>query len=168
MNKTKRLTVDALLTAVALLLFLVEMQIPPLTAIPGIKIGLANVVTLFSLVYCGKKDAAAILFVRILLGAIFAGSFSAFLYSLSGGVFCYLAMCAVLHFLKKPLWPVSVFGAAAHNIGQLFAAALLMQTPSVFWYLPYLLLAAVVSGTFTGICTSLVLQRIIKGKDHTA
>ncbi|MGN0635728.1 MAG: Gx transporter family protein [Acutalibacteraceae bacterium] len=168
MKGTKRLTVNALLTATALLLFLVEMQIPPLTTIPGIKIGLANVVTLFSLAYCGKKNAAMILFTRILLGSVFAGSFSAFLYSLSGGILCYAAMCIAMHFLQKPLWPVSVFGAVAHNIGQLAAAALLMQTASVFWYLPYLLLAAILSGTFTGICASLVLQRISKGKDHAA
>ena len=165
MNKTKRLTVDALLTATALLLFLVELQIPPLTAIPGIKIGLANVVTLFALVYCGKKDAALILFARILLGSIFSGSISAFLYSICGGVSCYVVMCVALRFLKKPLWPVSVFGAVAHNIGQLLAAGVLMQTVSVFWYLPYLLLAAVLSGTFTGICASLVLKRLHKGKD---
>lgn len=168
MKGTKRLTVNALLTATALLLFLVEMQIPPLTTIPGIKIGLANVVTLFSLAYCGKKDAAMILFTRILLGSFFAGSFSAFLYSLSGGILCYAVMCITMQFLQKPLWPVSVFGAVAHNIGQLAAAALLMQTASVFWYLPYLLLAAILSGTFTGICASLVLQRISKGKDHAA
>ena len=165
MNKTKRLTVDALLTATALLLFLVELQIPPLTAIPGIKIGLANVVTLFALVYCGEKDAALILFARILLGSIFSGSVSAFLYSICGGVLCYVVMCVALRFLKKPLWPVSVFGAVAHNVAQLLAASVLMQTVSVFWYLPYLLLAAVLSGTFTGICASLILKRLHKGKD---
>lgn len=165
MKGTKRLTVNALLTATALLLFLVEMQIPPLTTIPGIKIGLANVVTLFSLSYCGKKDAAWILFARILLGSIFSGSVSAFLYSICGGVLCYAVMCVALRFLKKPLWPVSVFGAVAHNIGQLAAASVLMQTVSVFWYLPYLLLAAILSGTFTGICASLILKRLHKGKD---
>lgn len=168
MNKTKRLTVDSLLTATALLLFLVELQIPPLTAIPGIKIGLANVVTLFALVYCGKSDAALILFARILLGSIFSGSVSAFLYSICGGALCYAVMCLALHFFKKPLWPISVFGAIAHNIGQLLAACVLMQTVSVFWYLPYLLLAAVISGTFTGLCASLVLHRLHKGKDDTA
>lgn len=164
MNKTRRLTTDAMLSGMALLLFIIEAQIPPLTAIPGIKIGLANVVTLFTIYYCGKKDAAAVLLIRILLGAIFAGNLSTFIYSICGGVLCYICMCVASLLIKKPVWPVSIFGAIAHNVGQLLAASVLMQTPSVFFYLPYLILAAILSGAFTGVIASLVLNRLQKEK----
>ena len=164
--KTKRLTLDAVLAAIALLLFLIEAQIPPLTAIPGIKIGLANVVTLFSVCFLGKRDAAAILFVRITLGAIFAGNASTFLYSLCGAVFCYLVTCLLSKPLQNQVWVLSIFGAAAHNLGQLLAASILMQSMSVLWYLPYLLIAAIISGAFTGLCVCFLLRRLKKRKDR--
>lgn len=162
MNKVRRLTTDAVLAAAALLLFIVEAQIPPLTAIPGIKIGLANTVTLIAVYLCGKKDAAAVLFVRIILGTIFAGNFSTFLYSASGGILCCIITCVLSGILSKQIWVVSIFGAIAHNIGQLLAASVLLQTVSVFWYLPYLLLAAILSGAFTGICAAFLIHRLQK------
>lgn len=167
MNKTRRLTLDAMLAGMALLLFIIEAQIPPLTAIPGIKIGLANVVTLFTVYYCGKKDTAAVLLIRILLGAIFAGNLSTFIYSICGGVLCYIVMCVASLILKNPIWPVSIFGAIAHNVGQLLAAAVMMQTTSVFFYFPYLILAAILSGAFTGILALLVLNRLKKEKKNS-
>lgn len=166
MNSIKRLTMDAMLAAAALLLFIVEAQIPPLTTIPGIKIGLANTVTLIAIFLLGKKDAAAVLAVRIILGAVFAGNLSTFLYSASGGILCCIVMCLLADRLSEKIWVVSVFGAIAHNIGQLLAASILMRTASVFWYLPYLLLAAVISGIFTGLCAGFIVKRLqqIQGK----
>ena len=165
MNKTKRVALDAILAAIALLLFIVEAQMPPLTSIPGIKIGLANAVTLFAVYYCGKKDTAAILFVRVVLGAVFAGNMSTFLYSFCGACCCFAITCLLARFFRKNVWILSVFGAAAHNTGQLLAASVLMQTASVFWYLPYLLIAAVCSGAFTGLCTQFLLHRIQNRRD---
>ncbi|MBQ7543036.1 MAG: Gx transporter family protein [Clostridia bacterium] len=165
MIKTKRLALDAVLAAIALLLFLVEAQIPPLTSIPGVKIGLANAVTLFAVCFLGKKDAAAILFVRVILGAVFAGNLSTFFYSASGAVCCYLVTCILYKPLCKTVWVLSVFGAAAHNAGQLLCACILLQSPSVFWYFPYLLIAAVISGAFTGICVHLILRRMKNRKE---
>ena len=165
MNHTKRIALDAILAAIALLLFIVEAQLPPLTSIPGIKIGLANVITLFAVCWCGKRDAAAILFVRVVLGAVFAGNFLTFIYSFCGACLCFFITCLLVRFFKKNVWVLSVFGALAHNTGQLIAAAFLMQSAAVFWYLPYLWIAAVCSGAFTGLCTQFLLKRLENRKD---
>ena len=85
--KTKKLALMALLTAIALTIFMVEAQIPPLVPLPGVKIGLSNIVTVFAVFALGPKEAASILFCRIFLGSIFAGNFSSILYSAAGG-FC--------------------------------------------------------------------------------
>jgi heptaprenyl diphosphate synthase len=165
MKTTKRIALDAMLAAVALLLFIVEAQLPPLTSIPGIKIGLANAVTLAAVYLCGRRDAAAILFVRVCLGAVFAGNPTTFLYSASGAALCLAATCLLCAPLKKTVWVVSVFGAIAHNVGQLLIASVLLQSAAVFWYLPYLLIAAVISGTFTGLCVQFLLRRLQDRKE---
>lgn len=155
-----------MLAAVALLLFIVEAQLPPLTAIPGVKIGLANAVTLSAVYLCGRRDAAAILFVRVCLGAVFAGNPTTFLYSAAGAALCLAVTCILCKPLQKTVWVVSVFGAIAHNTGQLLAASVLMQSAAVFWYLPYLLIAAVISGAFTGLCVQYLLTRLQHRKDE--
>ena len=119
MRNTKRIAVDAILAAIALLLFLVEAQIPAFIPIPGIKLGLANIVTLVVLHLFGKRDAAAGLFVRITLGAVFAGTVTTFFFSVIGGLFCFLLLVLLRRFSGIPLWVHSVFGAVAHNIGRL-------------------------------------------------
>lgn len=166
MKTTKRIALDAMLAAVALLLFLVEAQLPPLTAIPGIKIGLANAVTLAAVYLCGRRDAAAILFVRVCLGAIFAGNPTTFLYSVSGAALCLAVTCLLCRPLRKNVWVLSVFGAITHNIGQLLAASVLLRSAAVFWYLPYLLIAAVISGAFTGFCVQFLLHRLNRRKEN--
>lgn len=166
MKGTKRIALDAMLAAMALLLFIVETQIPPLTTIPGIKIGLANVVTLFAVYYCGRRDAAAILFVRVCLGAVFAGNATTFLYSAAGAALCLIITCFVCRPLRRTVWVAGVLGAIAHNVGQLFMAAVLLRSAAVFWYLPYLLIAAVISGAFTGLCVQLLLRRLNRRKEE--
>lgn len=166
MKGTKRIALDAVLSALALLLFIVEAQLPPLTAIPGIKIGLANAVTLAAVYLCGRRDAAAILFVRVCLGAVFAGNLTTFLYSAGGAALCLAVTCLLCRPLQKTVWVVSVFGAVAHNIGQLLVASAMLRSGAVFWYLPYLLIAAVISGTFTGLCVQFLLNRLNHRKEE--
>ena len=90
--KTKRIALDALLTAIALIIFVVELLVPIPFPVPGVKLGLSNVVTLFALFACGPVDALIILLLRIGLGTIFGGNLSAILYSLAGGLLCYLVI----------------------------------------------------------------------------
>lgn len=151
MNRTKKLTAMGILTAVALILFTVEAQIPSLT-IPGIKLGLANIVTLVALLFLGRKSAGLILAARIFLGSLFAGSFSTILFSAAGGLLCYIVMSLLINRLpKKQLWVISILGAMAHNLGQLLMAAVVLRSLAVFAYGPILLVSAIITGAFTGI-----------------
>lgn len=149
----KRLVSDGVLTAFALIIFILEMQLPPLLPIPGIKLGLSNIVTLFALCFLGGRDAFLIVTARILLGAALTGNPAAMLYSLAGGLCC-LGVESLLFFVCriKPIWAVSAVGAITHNTAQLAVAALVTKTSAVFFYLPFLWAAAIPTGLFTGLC----------------
>lgn len=148
----KRLVTLALLTTIALTIFVIEAQIPPLIpTIPGIKLGLANVITLVVLVQYRVRDAAAVLLMRILLGSMFTGQVISMLYSLAGGWLCFAGIALLCQLLqKKYLWFVSIIGAILHNTGQIAMAMLIMQTTRVLVYLPFLLIAGCITGLFTG------------------
>ena len=152
MAKTKKLALMAVLTAIALTVFVIESQIPPIVPIPGVKLGLANMITLVAMLVLGRKEAGAILAVRILMGSMFAGGVSGFLFSLAGGTLAYLVMMLLVGiFPEKLLWVVSVFGAIAHNIGQLAVAVWVSGTPSIIVYGPALMASGIITGAFTGI-----------------
>jgi len=158
---TKRLAADAVLTAAALALVLLEAQIPPIAPVPGIKLGLANVVTLVAIYAVGRRDAGVILLLRVCLGGVFAGTVTAFLFSAAGGLCSFAVMCLLSRpFRGGRVWAVSVFGALAHNTGQLAAASVLMRTARVFYYFPALVLSAVVTGVFTGLCAQYAAKTI--------
>lgn len=161
--KTKKLVFMALLTAVSLTVWVLEAQIPMPVPVPGVKPGLANVVTLAAMALLGRKEAGLILLVRIVLGSLFAGSFSAILFSLAGGLLAWAVMALTLGlFEEKRLWVVSVFGALAHNAGQLLAAAAVTKTAGIFWYAPPLVAAAVITGVFTGIAAVYLVKAVKK------
>ena len=151
--KVKTLTTIGILTALALIIFIVEAQIPPPVAVPGVKLGLANVVTLITLIFLGRREAGLVLAARIILGSIFAGSVSTIIFSATGGVFCFAVMAFTVNRIpRKQLWVVSVLGAIAHNVGQLLAACFVMGTVSIWYYAPVLFISAIVTGVFTGFC----------------
>jgi heptaprenyl diphosphate synthase len=156
--KTRQLTFIAMLSAVALIIFVVEAQIPVLIPINGVKLGLSNVVTLFAIWTIGRREAGIVLLVRILLGNFVAGNLTAMLYSLAGGILCYLIMALMKPlFSNKQIWILSVFGAIAHNIGQLAIAVWVTGTPSILAYAPFLLLSGILTGFFTGQCAQAVI-----------
>ena len=158
--KTKRLTLLALLTAIALTIFMIEAQIPALVPIPGIKLGLANIVTVFAVFALGPKDAALILAARIFLGAVFAGNFSTIFYSAAGGACAILVTIGLRRVLtKKQLWVAGALGAVAHSIGQMAMAVLLTGTPGLIAYLPVMIAVSLVTGTFTGFCAQFLVNR---------
>ena len=161
--KLRKLTLTAVLTAAALVMFVLESQLPPLTAIPGIKPGLSNIFTLFAMQALGPGWALGVLLVRVTLGCVITGQGMALLYSLTGGLFAYIGMLALRRwFSGRRLWILSVFCAMAHNTGQLAAAAAIAKTGAVWSYLPVLIPAAILAGTLTGLCTQLVLHRLAK------
>lgn len=160
---TKKLILSAILTAFALVAFVIESAIPPLTPIYGVKLGLANVFTLFALYALGKPYGLAVMSLRILLGNIITGQLVSFIYSLTGGLLSFLLMILLKRFFPlKQMWVLSVLCAVTHNIGQLLAAIFMMQTLAIAYYLPVLILSGIIAGAFTGLCAQLVLIRLSK------
>ena len=158
--KTRKLTQMAMLTAIALTIFMVEAQIPALVPVPGVKLGLSNIVTVFAVFAMGPKEAASILFARIFLGAIFAGNFSTIFYSAAGGALA-LAVTLLLRkvLTQKQLWVAGVLGAIAHSIGQMAMAIFVTGTPSIAIYLPVMVVCSIVTGLFTGLCAQILVNR---------
>ena len=158
--KTRKLTLLALLTAIALTIFMVEAQIPALLPIPGIKLGLSNIVTVFAVFTLGPKEAVMVLAARIFLGAVFAGNFSTIFYSAAGGALAILTTIALRRVLtKRQLWVAGALGAVAHSIGQMIMAVLLTSTPGLIAYLPVMIVVSIVTGTFTGLCAQFLVNR---------
>ena len=165
MAKTKKLCFMAVLTAIALTIFMIENQLPSPVPIPGIKLGLANIITLTAMAILGRKEAGAILAARIIMGAIFAGSPSTFIYSAAGGILAEIVMCVTIGLFKEnQLWIVSALAAIAHNAGQLGACALIVKTPGIFAYAPILAASGVITGVFTGFVAIYLIRAVKKLK----
>lgn len=164
--KVKRIAELALLTALALIIFVVELQIPSLTPIPGIKLGLANIITVFAVYRYKAGEAALVLLARIILGSLFSGNMTAIMYSLAGGALCLLGMLLLKRVVpEKHMWLCSVFGAVLHNAGQIAVACIVTGTVQIVLYLPVLVLSGCVAGAFTGLCAQLVISRLYKGNE---
>ena len=158
--KVKKLTTLALLSAIALTIFMVEAQIPALVPVPGVKLGLANIVTVFAVFALGAKEGAAVLFVRIFLGAVFAGNFSTIFYSAAGGGLAILVTIGLKRVLNRnQLWVAGCLGAVAHSLGQMAMAVLLTGTPGLVVYLPVMVAVSILTGCFTGLCAQFLLDR---------
>lgn len=151
--RTRRLALCALLSAVALTIFVLEAQIPIPLPVPGIKLGLSNIVTVFALSALGWREALVIVLVRVLLGSFVTGQLMALLYSLAGGLLSFVCMALVLRLLKpEQLWVCGVVGGITHNIAQMAVAVAVTQTPALLAYLPVLLPGGMLTGAFTGLC----------------
>lgn len=158
---TKRIAINAVFTAIALTIFMVELQIPPMVPIPGVKLGLANIVTVYAVFRLGAKDAACILLARILLGGMFSGQGMSMIYSMAGGFLCLLSMIFMRrHVNRKQMWVCSVMGAISHNIGQIAVAVLITGTMSLAAYLPVLMITGMTAGLCTGLCAQFAAERI--------
>lgn len=147
------------MTALSLIIFIIEAQIPFPIPIPGIKLGLANVITLTAIVKCGKKDALAVLLLRVFLGSIFTGNILSLIYSVIGGITAYLAMVIIFSIFKSII-AASIFGAVLHNIGQLAAATILSHTIQIIYYLPVLIISGIITGLITGLIALYSLKRL--------
>lgn len=151
--RTKKITTLALFTVIALTIFIVESLIPALVPIPGIKLGLANIITLILLLNYKSSDALIVLLARIFLSAVFAGQTMSLLYSLCGGLCCFGAMYLLNRFLSGHfIFITSMFGALFHNAGQLLVAYFITRTLGLMAYIPFLVLSGILTGLFTGLC----------------
>ena len=159
--KTRKLAEMSMLAALALIIFIVESRIPTLAPIPGMKLGLANIVTVYAVYRFKPSEAAMILAVRLILGAVFAGNLSTLLYSAAGAVFCLAGMIIMRKIIpEKNLYLASAAGAVFHNTGQILAAVLIMRSAAVLYYYPFLIVSGIIAGLFTGFCAMFVLKRL--------
>ena len=161
--KTRQITLLALCASVSLLLSYVEFLLPPIfTSVPGIKMGLPNVVIIWALYKLGGKQAAVISLVRLVIASFLFGNFSTFIYSLAGSVLSLAVMLLLkkLDFLSSV--GVSVAGAIMHNLGQILVAMVLMRTSEIGYYMIVLAITGTISGIFIGICGSFLVKRFNK------
>ncbi|MEA4965119.1 MAG: Gx transporter family protein [Oscillospiraceae bacterium] len=159
--KTKRLVFLALLTAVALSIYLVEAQIPVPIPVAGVKLGLANIVTLFALCMMGPWDALTVLLLRCFLGSLFSGQMVSFLYSVVGGILSWAVMLGMRRITtERQIFIVSIVGSIFHNLGQILVAMVVTGTPGILYYLPVLLISGIVAGAFTGIAAQYLMLHL--------
>jgi heptaprenyl diphosphate synthase len=158
--KAHKITKLALLTGVALIIFIIELQIPNIIPIPGVKLGLANIVTVYAVYKYSAKETAAIVLTRVVLGAIFGGNIAAIMYSMAGAVLCLAGMLIVKRIVPlKYIWLSSILGAILHNTGQIIVAVLVMRSFAVVSVYPFLLTAGCIAGAFTGLCAQFLIKR---------
>ena len=160
-DKTSRLTaLYGMMIALAVLFSYVEMLIPLNLGIPGVKLGLANLVTIVAFYTIGVKEAVAITLVRIVLVGITFSNLFSMLYSLAGGELSLILMILC----RKRDWygqtGVSIVGGVGHNVGQLIVAAIVVENTAVFYYFPYLLVAGIIAGMLIGILGGIVVNRL--------
>ncbi len=167
--KAKRLTELALLATIALTIFMIERHIPNPIPIPGVKLGLANIVTVYAVYRYRPGEVLPLLLTRIILGAIFGGNLMALLYSAAGGLLCLAGMIPLHRMIpENTLWISSILGAVLHNTGQIAVAVLVTGTFGVLMYAPFLLVSGCCAGFFTGLCAQLLILRLAKRKPHDA
>lgn len=162
-TRIHKLALLAMFAALALGIYGLESFIPNPFPIPGIKLGLANIITLVVLKKYGIKDAGLVLIVRVILSALLFGQLLSLAYSLAGAVLCLLGEYLLNKFLNgKAIFLTAIVGALLHNAGQLGLAIIITQTPGVVVYAPYLSLAAILTGLFTGLCAHFTLKLLPK------
>jgi heptaprenyl diphosphate synthase len=159
-NGTQRLALLGLLTALALIASYIEMLIPIPIGIPGVKLGLANLIIVWALYTVRARDALLINLMRIFLVGFLFGNLSMILYSLAGALLSFLCMYLAKKSRAFSVMGVSVIGGIMHNVGQLLVAMMVLETKSLLYYGPVLLIAGVVTGLLIGVISSEVLKRV--------
>jgi heptaprenyl diphosphate synthase len=167
MKSTRKMVILSLLVSQALVLHVIERMIPVPIPVPGVKLGLANVISLFTIIIFGWKEATLVVFLRTILGSFFGGGISSFLYSFTGGIFSTIIMALLYKYCKNifSIIAISVVGAVFHNIGQILIASMVVSNARLFIYLPVLLVSSVITGIFIGLTvqyTMKPLQTILK------
>ena len=158
--KTKRIAAYGMLVALAFILSYIESLFPLSLAIPGIKMGLANLVVMIALYKMGQKEAFLLSVLRIILVGFTFGNLSTMMFSLAGGMLSWFLMVL---FKKTKLFSmvgVSIIGGIAHNIGQIVVAIFVVDNINLIYYLPFLLISGVLTGTLIGILAAIINQRI--------
>lgn len=157
--KSARIAYIALLSALAAIFGYIESLFPLPIAIPGIKLGLSNIVILFALLKMNKTDAFLILIIKVLICSLLFSGMNSFFYSLSGGILSLFAMILAIKF-GLSIIGISMAGGVFHNIGQILTAVILLRSPSAFYYLPVLLFAGLIVGGIVGMLCKTVISHL--------
>ena len=158
--RSKRLAVLALLTALSMILSYIEGLLPAFVAIPGIKVGLANLAVVLALYRLGWREAACVSLVRVLCLSLLFGNAAGFLYSIAGAVMSLIGMVVLKKTMRFSPLAVSVTGGVLHNMGQLLMACILLPAAALRYYLPFLLLGGILAGIVIGVIAAVLLKRI--------
>lgn len=159
--KTRKIVFLAIMLAISIVLSIVESMIP--LGIPGVKIGLANVITLIILYTYGKKEAFLLVILRVCLVGMLRSTLPTFMMSLSGGLLAFMAMLMLKELKKFSIVSVSILGSIGHSVGQIIMAILILNTEGIIFYLPVILLISVPTGILTGIISDRFLK-VFKGE----
>jgi len=166
LTRTKKLVIISLFVSQAIVLSIVERMIPINFAVPGAKLGLANIITILSLYIFGLRETILIVLLRTFMASVFGGTLLTFLYSLSGALISLL----VMYLLKKlpkdkfTIVGISVFGSISHNIGQIIMAVFIIQSINIALYLPMLITISIPTGLFVGYSSKKMLKYLNKIK----
>ena len=160
-NAVKRLITLAVCVSLALILSFIESRIPTFVAIPGVKLGLANIAVVFCLYRLGIKDAIIVSVVRVCLSSLLFGSITSFLYGLSGAVLSMIVMLIIKKIGLSPIL-VSTLGGISHNIAQICVASIILDTNVVGYYLPFLVLSGCIAGIVIGIAGGILVLKVPK------
>lgn len=160
--KSSKISTYGLLIALAFILSYIEALFPPPVPIPGIKLGLANLMVLAGLYTMGVKEAFVLSLIRIILVGLTFGNMSTMLFSLAGGILSWLVMSLLKQVKSFSLVGVSVAGAVSHNIGQIITAIFVTENINIIYYLPFLLLSGLITGAVIGIIGAMIIKRIKK------
>lgn len=162
MKKTKRIALLGLTVALAMIMSYIEVLFPLNFAVPGIKMGLANIVIVFVLYRMSLADAVTVSLVRVFLVSLLFGNFMSLAYSFTGAALS-LALMAILKKTEKfSVVGVSIVGGVMHNVGQIAMAVILMGTAQIAYYLPVLVITGTVTGVLIGLVSALVINRVKK------
>ena len=159
-QNTRKLTALALTISFALILSYIESRIPTFSAIPGVKIGLANIAVIFTLYKFGTKEAVLVSILRILLVSMMFGNPVSMIYSVAGAVLSLGSMIVLKRLTSLREVAISVVGGVMHNVGQIATASLMISTNVITYYLPFLILSGTIAGIAVGVASALLIQRI--------
>ena len=159
-RNTKKLTLLAMMITFAIILSYVESRIPSFVAIPGIKVGLANIVVIFVLYTIGIKEAIIISAIRVGIISVLFGNIMSLAYSIAGAFLSLLVMFILKKLTPLKLIAVSVVGGVMHNVGQIAVAAMILETAVVVYYLPFLILSGTIAGVAVGVAAAVLIKRL--------
>ncbi len=157
----RSISLHSVLIALSLAISVFEGMLPAsFIPLPGVKLGLANIITLYAVYSLGARSAVIILVCRCVLASLFGGGVTSLVFSLFGGIFAVFAMIFSKRLKCISIFGVSILGSAFHSFGQIIAACIMLRSAATVYYLPIMLFTSVFTGAFTALCARFLIERI--------